>query len=188
MTIQRPRWSTSWSNSFEEPRRRNMEMPTSVHPQPEQKFMRLAIAEAEAARRGGDYAIGAVVVRDGSVLASSGNRIKIECDPTQHAEVAAIRLACASLRTRHLENAVLYTTAEPCPMCTAAAIWARMLGIVSGSTISDMAQFRCKAGNSHWTWRTVDIASRAVLEQGSPRLFLIEGFLRDECRNLFHDS
>ena len=74
---------------------------------PDEKFMRLAIAEAQAAKRAGDYAIGAVVVREGAVLASSGNRIKLECDPTQHAEIAAIRLACASLRTRHLEGAVL---------------------------------------------------------------------------------
>lgn len=155
---------------------------------PEEKFMRLAIAEAQAARRAGDYAIGAVVVRDGAALACSGNRIKIECDPTQHAEVAAIRLACATLRTRHLEGAVLYTTAEPCPMCTAAVIWARMTGIVSGSTIDDMAEFRAKSGNPHWTWRTVDIAARAVLDQGDPKVFLIEGFLRNECRLLFHDS
>jgi len=156
--------------------------------QPEERFMRLAIAEAEAARRGGDYAIGAVVVRDGAVLASSGNRIKIECDPTQHAEVAAIRLACASLRSRHLENAVLYTTAEPCPMCASAAIWARMARIISGSNINDMVNFREKFGNPNWTWRTVDIASNFVVEKGEPKLFLVGGFLREECIRLFHDE
>lgn len=154
---------------------------------PDEKFMRLAIAEAEAARRAGDYAIGAVVVRDGAVLASSGNRIKLEHDPTQHAEIAALRLACASLRTRHLEGAVLYTTAEPCPMCASAAIWARLSGIVSGSTIDDMAEFREKFGTPESTWRTVDIAARAVLDQGDPKLFLIEGFLRNECRFLLHE-
>jgi tRNA(Arg) A34 adenosine deaminase TadA len=154
---------------------------------PNETFMRLAIAEAKSARKAGDYAIGAVVVRDEAVLASSGNRIKLEHDPTQHAEIAAIRLACASLRTRHLEGAVLYTTAEPCPMCASAAIWARMSGIVSGSTIDDMAEFRAKFGTSEWTWRTVDIAAMAVLDQGDPKLFLLEGFLRDECRLLFHD-
>jgi tRNA(Arg) A34 adenosine deaminase TadA len=154
---------------------------------PDEIFMRLAIAEARSAKKAGDYAIGAVVVRDGAVLASSGNRIKLEHDPTQHAEIAAIRFACASLRTRHLEGAVLYTTAEPCPMCASAAIWARMAGIVSGSTIDDMAEFRTKFGTSEWTWRTVDIAAMAVLDQGDPKLFLLEGFLRDECRLLFHD-
>lgn len=155
---------------------------------PVEKFMRLAIAEAQAAQRAGDYAIGAVVVMNDEVIASSGNRVKLECDPTQHAEVAAIRLACASLRKRHMEGAILYTTAEPCPMCAAAAIWARMAGIVSGSTISDMAEFRASYGNTQWTWRTVDIAAQAVLREGEPRLFLKEGFLREECRSLFHKS
>lgn len=50
-----------------------------------------------------------------------------------------------------------------------------------------MAEFRAKFGTSEWTWRTVDIAAMAVLNQGDPKLFLLEGFLRDECRLLFHD-
>lgn len=152
----------------------------------DEAVMRLAIMCAAEARAAGDYAIGAAVVEDGKVLASSGNRIKLDRDPTQHAELAAIRLACAARGTRHLEGAVLYTTAEPCPMCAAAAIWARMSGIVSGSTILDMAEFRNRFGGAEWSWRTVDIAARAVLEQGDPKLFLVEGFLRDECRQLFH--
>lgn len=155
---------------------------------PHEGYMRLAIEKAQEARAAGDYAIGAVVVLDGQPLAMSGNRIKLDCDPTQHAEVAAIRKAAAQLRSRHLEGAVLYTTAEPCPMCAAAAIWARMAGIVSGSTIDDMAEFRNKSGTKHWSWRTIDIAAKAVLNQGDPRPFLIEGFLRDECQRLFHDN
>ncbi|MGI8783497.1 MAG: nucleoside deaminase [Acidobacteriota bacterium] len=153
---------------------------------PKEEFMRLAITEAEGARQAGDYAIGAVIVRDEKILASSGNRIRQGCDPTQHAEIVAIRLACARAGSSHIDGAILYTTAEPCPMCAAAAIWARMGGIVSGSTIDDMAQFRAKLGNSQWSWRTVDLAARTVLEQGHPRLFLVEGFLREECVRLFH--
>ena len=155
---------------------------------PRSEFMRLAIEEAHAARDRGDYAIGAVVVLGETVLASSGNRVKVDSDPTQHAEVAAIRKACELQKSRHLEGAVLYTTAEPCPMCAAASIWSRMSGIVSGSTIQDMAEFREKFGNPEWTWRTVDIAARAVLESGDPQLFLFEGFLREECQSLFHDA
>lgn len=155
-----------------------------VH-QPNEEFMRLAIAEAEGARQAGDYAIGAVVVKDEKVLASSGNRIRQGCDPTQHAEIVAIRLACERAGDRHIDGAVLYTTAEPCPMCAAAAIWARMAGIVSGSTIDDMAQFSAKFGSPRWSWRTLDLAARVVLEHGHPRLFLVEGFLREECVRLF---
>ena len=156
--------------------------------EPDERLMRLAIQEALDAKQLGDYAIGAVVAINGEVLASSGNRIKLEHDPTQHAEVAAIRKACHSLQSRHIEGAVLYTTAEPCPMCASAAIWARMSGIVSGSTISDMANFRQKYGSDEWTWRTVDIAARSIISNGDPKLFLIEGFLQDECRELFHDN
>src|SRR5205823_10647014 len=129
-------------------------------------FMRMAIRQAEIARAAGDYAIGAVVVIDGKVVAEGANRIKLDNDPTQHAEIVAIRAACASRRTRHIEGAVLYTTAEPCPMCASAAIWARMTGIVSGSTINDMAEFREKFGNRTFTCRTVDVDARTVLKHG----------------------
>lgn len=150
--------------------------------------MRIAISEAVRAREVGDYAIGAVVVLSGNLIAQAGNRVKKDQDPTQHAEMIAIRDACAKMGTRHIEGSVLYTTAEPCPMCTAAAIWARMAGIVSGSTMSDMAEFRARYGNPEWTWRTVDIAAHLILQQGEPKLFLQEGFLREECRELFHHS
>lgn len=155
---------------------------------PQNEFMRVAIAKAREARDAGDYAIGAAVVLDGVILAASGNRVKLDHDPTQHAEIAAIRLVCTARQMRHIEGAILYTTAEPCPMCAAAAIWARFSGIVSGSTISDMAEFRQKFGNSNWTWRTVDVAAHEIITKGEPRLFLTEGFLRDECRDLFHGS
>lgn len=149
--------------------------------------MRLAIQEAVAARRAGDYAIGAVVVLEGKIVASSGNRVKIDCDPTQHAEISVIRRACSILTDRHIKGTVLYTTAEPCPMCASAAIWARMDGIVYGSSIEDMANFRKKFGSEEWTWRTVNIAARSILENGNPKLFLVERFLRDECLALFHE-
>jgi tRNA(Arg) A34 adenosine deaminase TadA len=154
----------------------------------EEKFMRIAIQQAEIARSVGDYAIGAVVIIDGKVVAEGANRIKVDNDPTQHAEIVAIRAACRTRRTRHIEGAILYTTAEPCPMCTGAAIWARMTGIVSGSTIEDMAEFRKRFGNPSFTWRTVDIDAHHILSHGEPKLFLIEGFLRSECQRLFHHS
>jgi tRNA(Arg) A34 adenosine deaminase TadA len=156
--------------------------------QPEERFMRRAIAQAELARATGDYAIGAVVVITGEVVAEGANRIRVDNDPTQHSEMVAIRSACSSRGTRHIEGAVLYTTAEPCPMCASAAIWARMAGIVSGSTIDDMAKFRKQFGNDSFTWRTVDVDARTILSHGDPELFLIDGFLRDECQQLFHHS
>jgi tRNA(adenine34) deaminase len=153
---------------------------------PRLDFMEMAIEAALASRQLGDYAIGALVEKDGVIIATSGNRIKLDCDPTQHAEIAAIRNACQVVGSRHIPGAVLYTTAEPCPMCSSAAVWARMAGVVSGSTIDDMADFRNAYGGPEWSWRTIDLAARSVLASGEPKLFLIEGVLREQCRELFH--
>jgi tRNA(adenine34) deaminase len=84
---------------------------------PVKKFMHLAIEEAQKAKANGDYAIGAVIVKNGSVLAKGTNRVKLDNDPTHHAEIVAIREATKQLNSRHLEESVLYTTHEPCPMC-----------------------------------------------------------------------
>jgi guanine deaminase len=83
---------------------------------------------------------GAVVARaDGSVVAEGCNHVTSANDPTAHAEVTAIRAACATLGTFVLEGCTLYTSCEPCPMCLAAAYWARLDGIVYGASREDAA-------------------------------------------------
>jgi len=77
---------------------------------------------------------GAVVVADNSVVATGNNRVTSTNDPTAHAEVVAIREACAKLGRFDLRGAVLYTSCEPCPMCLAAAYWARVDRIVYANT------------------------------------------------------
>ena len=153
---------------------------------PEKKFMRAAIAKAIESQNAGDYGIGAVVVKDGEILVAGTNRAKMEGDSTQHAEMAAIREAFKKSGSRFLESCVLYTTHEPCPMCAAAAVWARMDGIVFGSTLQDMVDHRKKNGNTEWTWRTIDIPAATVLAQGEPKLDIVGEFMRDECLKLFH--
>ncbi len=90
--------------------------------------MRLAIARARRAgvveRTGGPF--GAVIVRGGEVLADEGNTVVRDHDPTAHAEVNAIRAACRLLGTHELAGATLYASSECCPMCYAAARWARI--------------------------------------------------------------
>ncbi|MGZ8188652.1 MAG: nucleoside deaminase [Methylosarcina sp.] len=73
---------------------------------------------------GGPY--GAVIVKDGSLIASSGNRVTQNLDPTAHAEIMAIRLACRELNDFQLKGCILYTSCEPCPMCLGAIYWARL--------------------------------------------------------------
>ncbi|HEV7324324.1 MAG TPA: nucleoside deaminase [Bosea sp. (in: a-proteobacteria)] len=88
--------------------------------------MALALAEARAAAERGEVPVGAVIVRDGEVLASAGNRTLELKDPTAHAETLAIRIACEAIQSERLIDCDLYVTLEPCPMCAAAISFARI--------------------------------------------------------------
>ncbi len=82
---------------------------------------------------------GAVIVRDGTVLAEGWNQVTSTNDPTAHAEVTAIRRACQAVGSFALTGATLYTSCEPCPMCLASAYWARVSRIVFANTRVDAA-------------------------------------------------
>src|SRR6478752_9570120 len=90
------------------------------------------------ANLGGPF--GAVVVREGKVLAEGWNQVTSANDPTAHAEVTAIRRACEAVSDFSLEGATLYTSCEPCPMCLASAYWARVARIVYANTRQDAAE------------------------------------------------
>ena len=97
-------------------------------------FMRLALAQAEAAGARGEVPVGAVIVgRDGAVLAQAGNRTRQLCDPTAHAEMLAIRAACAALHQERLTGCDLYVTLEPCAMCAMAISHARLRRVYYGA-------------------------------------------------------
>ena len=103
------------------------------------EFMRRAIALAsESVRRGGGP-FGAVIVKDGEVVAEGSNSVTILNDPTAHAEVTAIREACRRLGAFHLEGCTVYTSCEPCPMCLGAIYWAGIRQIFYGNTRKDAA-------------------------------------------------
>jgi tRNA(Arg) A34 adenosine deaminase TadA len=105
------------------------------------RFMRRAIALARRgmnARDGGPF--GAVVVRRGAIVGEGWNRVVATRDPTAHGEIVAIRAACRRLATFRLSGSDLFTTGEPCPMCLAAAYWARIDRIFYGFTIDDAAR------------------------------------------------
>ena len=100
-------------------------------------FMREAIRLAnESVERGGGP-FGAVIVKDGEIVAGSSNSVTIDNDPTAHAEVNTIREACRKLRTFDLSGCTIYTSCEPCPMCLGAIYWARIGKIVYGNTRKD---------------------------------------------------
>ncbi|WP_299624193.1 nucleoside deaminase [uncultured Tateyamaria sp.] len=97
-------------------------------------FMDVALAEARAAGARGEVPVGAAVVRDGVVVAQAGNRTRELSDPTAHAEVLAIRAACAVLGSERLVGHDLYVTLEPCAMCAAAIAAARIGRVYYGAS------------------------------------------------------
>jgi guanine deaminase len=97
----------------------------------------LELARDSVAAGGGPF--GAVVVRDGLLLGEGTNRVTSDCDPTAHAEVVALRSACARLSSHDLTGAVLYASCEPCPMCLGAALWARLARVVYAASREDAA-------------------------------------------------
>ncbi|MFE1599505.1 nucleoside deaminase [Methylobacterium sp. ID0610] len=106
-------------------------------------FMARAIALSEQTSlvesAGGVF--GCVIVQDGKILAEGANRVVAENDPTWHGEMEAIRKACKAQGSFKLRDAVLYTSAEPCPMCMAAAYWAGIKAIYYASTNEDALRY-----------------------------------------------
>jgi len=108
--------------------------------EPNPIFMQKAIALATdnvVSGRGGPF--GAVIVRDGEVVATGVNQVTATNDPTAHAEVVAIRAACRALGDFQLTGCVVYTSCEPCPMCLAALYWSRCDAIFYGNSAADAA-------------------------------------------------
>lgn len=96
--------------------------------------MALALDEARAAAARGEVPVGAVVTREGVVLASAGNRTLERRDPTAHAEMLALRDACAALGSERLVDCDLHVTLEPCPMCAAAISFSRIRRLYFGAS------------------------------------------------------
>lgn len=99
----------------------------------DQTPMAVALLEAEAASLRGEVPVGAVIVRDGAVIAQAGNRMREQKDPTAHAEILAIRDACVKLGNERLGDCDLYVTLEPCAMCAAAISFARLRRVYFGA-------------------------------------------------------
>ncbi len=108
-----------------------------------ERFLRRAIElSAKAALEystGG--AFGAVIAKDGNIVAEGMNRVVASRDPTWHAEMEAIRLACITLQNFKLPGCTLYTSAEPCPMCLSACYWAGIDAIYYAATVADALQY-----------------------------------------------
>lgn len=109
----------------------------------DEKFMRRAIELAQSGmNQGAGGPFGAVIVRGGAIVGEGFNRVTSTNDPTAHAEVVAIRAACAQLNSFQLDGCTVYTSCEPCPMCLGAIYWARPARIFYACTREDAANIQ----------------------------------------------
>ncbi len=105
------------------------------------EYMELAIRTSEQNVKKGGGPFGAVVVKEGNVIASAGNRVTIDNDPTAHAEILALRQAAESLGTYDLSGCTIYSSCEPCPMCLGAIYWSRIDALYYANTKEDAKSF-----------------------------------------------
>ena len=108
----------------------------------DKQFMREAIRLANESVMNGGGPFGAVIVKDGEIIAGSSNSVTIDNDPTAHAEVNTIRQACRKFHTFDLTGCTIYTSCEPCPMCLGAIYWARISRIFYGNHRKDAADIQ----------------------------------------------
>lgn len=109
------------------------------HTERDKEMMRKAIRLADESVANGGGPFGAVIVKDGEIIAATSNRVTLDNDPTAHAEVNCIRMACKRLGTFDLSGCTIYTSCEPCPMCLGAIYWARIDRIFYGNNRQDAA-------------------------------------------------
>ena len=141
----------------------------------DERFMRMALDEARQA----DFPFGAVIVRDGQVLARGRNLGRTNGDPTAHGEMTAIRRCLVDHGSAALRGSTLYTSGEPCAMCMGAILWCRIGRLVFAASVEQLATTRDQIMIS-----SADIAAKAPFAP----IAIAGGVLVDEARQLFRTS
>lgn len=141
-----------------------------------EQMMKLAIEEARISKMNGNKGYGAVVVLGEQILGKAHDTAITEKDPSLHAEVNAIRQAVRTLGDTNLGGAVLFSTCEPCPMCSSLAVWANLTTIVYGISIEETARL----GKSR-----IRVSSNEIVDQSPVMVEVIGNVLKDECKSLY---
>ena len=139
------------------------------------ELMRRAIALSEQSVKTGGGPFGAVIARGGVIVAEASNSVTRDLDPTAHAEVNAIRLACDRLRVFDLRGCDIYCSCEPCPMCLGAIYWARLDRIYYANNRKDAARIGFDD----------DFIYQEIPLQAADRAKPMEELLRDEALKVF---
>ena len=137
------------------------------------KYMQVALFEAKRAAEIGEVPVGAVIVKDGEIIASAHNLRETTGDATAHAEVLAIREACDALGGWHLDKCTLYVTLEPCPMCMGALVNSRLGNVVFGA--KDAKAGACGS--------VIDLRSYPL----NHKPHVVSGFMSEESLTLLSD-
>ncbi len=149
---------------------------------PEKKFMQRAIELSKQAgikeKSGG--AFGSIVVLNGEIIGEGYNEVVKRNDPTWHGEIAAIRAACQHMGSPHIDGAVLYTSAEPCPLCYAACCWAHIGHIFYAATMEDTTRLG--------DFTDIDYYEQLALPKGDKKKRIqLSEFMRDEAVKVWEE-
>ncbi len=136
--------------------------------------MQLALDQAQAAQAAGEVPIGAILVKDGEVIATGQNRVLRDNDPTAHAEIVALRAGGSALKNYRLNGCDLFVTLEPCAMCAGAILHARLHRVVYGARDP-------KAGADGSVLQVLNFP------QSNHKLEVVEGISADACATLLRD-
>ena len=142
-----------------------------------EKFMEKAIRKAKQGIKKGNSPFGACIVKNGKVISVAHNTVLEKHDPTNHAEINAIRSASRKLKTHDLSGCAIYSTTEPCPMCFSAIHWAGIQAIVYGTNIKDVKKLGFKE---------LTISNEEMKKKGRAKMKIKKDFMRKECLQLLN--
>ena len=142
-------------------------------PNKHQRYMTLALERARQAGELGNRPIASIIVRDGEIIGEGENSMFTDFDPSAHAEIAAVRRACAALRTLDLSGSTLYSTIEPCPMCFWAMLESKVAAVVLGGRYAGLN--RTDVGR---------YSVESFLEFTGRSMQVVTGILQRECEQL----
>lgn len=144
-----------------------------------EEFMKLAIEEAKKAESAGGVPIGAVLVKNGEVIATGQSLTWPKKDPSAHGETSCIKNACDKLQTLDLSGTTLYSTLESCSMCLACASWSSVSKVIFGAYKEDVPENPYELADYH-----AEEHAKKLTPFGGGKIEVVGGVLREECKEL----
>lgn len=154
----------------------------------DEKFMRMAFEQARLAVKAGNEPFGAVLVRDGRVVAYGQNKINTENDPTYHAETGLIRDYCHESGVTDLSDYILYTSCEPCVMCAGCMVWSKLGKMIYGITVEQLLRIVGEGAGGAFSQeddRGIDMPCAEIFARSRNPIEVVGGVLEDEGKELY---